>query len=41
MAEEGTGLRRSYREKQELLLDLCMLLFGGLVKLLQRRAQQK
>lgn len=32
-----TGERRSYDEKQRLVLDLVMLLFGGLFRLLQRR----
>lgn len=37
--DDPSGMRRSYREKSELLLDLAMLLFGGLVRLLQRRRQ--
>lgn len=32
-----TGERRSYEEKHQLLLDLAMLLFGGLLRLLQKR----
>lgn len=32
--------RRSYEEKQQLMLDLVMLLFGGLFRLLKRRAGQ-
>lgn len=29
--------RRTPEEKRELLLDLVMMLFGGLIKLLERR----
>jgi hypothetical protein len=32
-----TGERRTYEEKHQLLLDLAMLLFGGLLRLLQKR----
>jgi hypothetical protein len=32
--------RRSYEEKRALLVDLAMLLFGGLLRLLKRRVGQ-
>lgn len=37
MYESGAGMRRSYEEKAHLLLDLAMLLFGGLVRILKAR----
>lgn len=33
--------RRSYEEKHQLVLDLFMLLFSGLFRLLKRRAGQR
>lgn len=35
--EGGAGMRRTYEEKAHLLLDLAMLLFGGLVRILKAR----
>jgi hypothetical protein len=37
--EVGPTTRRSYEEKHQLVLDLVMLLFGGLFRLLKRRSQ--
>jgi hypothetical protein len=35
-AEPG-GERRTYEEKHQLMLDLVMLLFGGLMKVILKR----
>ena len=34
----GPDTRRTYEEKQRLIVDLLMLLFGGLFRLLKKRA---
>lgn len=36
-SERWPARRRTPEEKRELLLDLAMMLFGGLVRLLERR----